>query len=249
MINSDNGNSEKKKSVPGNGYIKIYRSLAKHNVVGFKKPFSKFEAWIWMLLEAKYITQTEYIEFGNKSRIVETPRGSFTHSYRYLANAWGWSKNKTVVFLKDLEADNMITQKQVQQIKQTTICNYGTYQEGRDSKGTVKSTDNQLKIKNLQEREGQQKVQNKEKIIYIVECLNQKIGSKYKSTSEKTKKHIQARLNEGFTVEDFETVIDTKCVDWLDNPEYNKYLRPETLFGSKFESYLNQKQKVENFPL
>lgn len=74
----------------------------------------------------------------------------------------------------------------------------------------------------------------------IIEYLNKEAGTNYKYTSQKTKTLINARLNDGFTVEDFYTVIQKKSSEWL-NTKYEKYLRPETLFGTKFESYLNQK--------
>ena len=76
--------------------------------------------------------------------------------------------------------------------------------------------------------------------ISIVEYLNQKAGTKYKPTREKTREHIHARLAEGHTVEDFFKVIDNKCTDWL-GTDFEKYLRPDTLFGNKFEGYLNSK--------
>lgn len=73
----------------------------------------------------------------------------------------------------------------------------------------------------------------------VVKYLNEKIDAKYTSTSSATVRKINARKNEGFTFDDFKRVIDTKCSEWL-NTEHQKYLRPQTLFGSKFESYLNQ---------
>jgi len=79
--------------------------------------------------------------------------------------------------------------------------------------------------------------------VDIIGYLNAKTGSNYRATTPKTKQFIQARLNEGFTAEDFKTVIDNKCLDWLRNNDMKKYLRPETLFGTKFESYLNQPSK------
>lgn len=84
-------------------------------------------------------------------------------------------------------------------------------------------------------------------IIDIVEYLNENAGTNYKSKSAKTQTLIKARLNEGFTVEDFKKVIDNKVREWK-RTEWEKYLRPETLFGTKFESYLNQKRvkKIEN---
>lgn len=74
----------------------------------------------------------------------------------------------------------------------------------------------------------------------VVIHLNEKAGTKYKTNSKNTTKHIQARIREGYTLEDFKTVIDKKCSEWL-NTDMEKYLCPETLFGSKFEKYLNQK--------
>jgi hypothetical protein len=51
-------------------------------------------------------------------------------------------------------------------------------------------------------------------------------------------------MNEGFTVGDFKKVIDNKTAEWLDT-KMEQYLRPETLFGTKFESYLNQNVSID----
>ncbi|MFJ7727879.1 conserved phage C-terminal domain-containing protein [Neobacillus sp. NPDC097160] len=67
------------------------------------------------------------------------------------------------------------------------------------------------------------------------------IKADYKPTTHKTRDLIQARIREGFTLEDFKKVIDIKTSEWLFHPQMSKYLRPTTLFGNKFESYLNQK--------
>jgi phage replication O-like protein O len=75
----------------------------------------------------------------------------------------------------------------------------------------------------------------------IVEYLNSVLGTNYKPSGQKTKIVINARLAEGHTLEDFKIVIDKKYAEWVDDPEYSKFLRPETLFGNKFEGYLNQK--------
>lgn len=77
----------------------------------------------------------------------------------------------------------------------------------------------------------------------IIDNLNQMAGTNYKHTSKATQRHIKARLNEGFTIEDFMIVIQKKCMDWLKDNKMKQYLRPETLFGTKFESYLNQPMK------
>lgn len=72
----------------------------------------------------------------------------------------------------------------------------------------------------------------------IIEYLNYKSGMNYRASSKKTQTCIHARIKEGFMIEDFKTVIDKKCAEWI-GTEYEKYIRPETLFGTKFEGYLN----------
>lgn len=79
----------------------------------------------------------------------------------------------------------------------------------------------------------------------VVDYLNQKAKSNFKATTKATQTKIRARLAEGFRVDDFKKVIDIKTAEWFDDANMSQYLRPETLFGTKFESYLNQKQAVK----
>lgn len=78
----------------------------------------------------------------------------------------------------------------------------------------------------------------------IIDYLNEKTGKRYSATSRVNQGHISARLKEGFTVEDFKHVIDVKCFQWKDDPKMAKFLRPETLFGTKFDRYLNEEKVV-----
>lgn len=75
----------------------------------------------------------------------------------------------------------------------------------------------------------------------VIDYLNEKAQTRYKSTTAKTLALIRARLSEGFVVGDFKTVIDKKCAEWQ-GTEWEKFIRPETLFGTKFEGYLNARQ-------
>lgn len=78
----------------------------------------------------------------------------------------------------------------------------------------------------------------------VVGYLNKRAGRQYRHTTPKTQNLIKARQSEGFVVDDFMKVIDIKVAEWKDDPDMDKYLRPETLFGTKFESYLNQKKVI-----
>jgi len=75
----------------------------------------------------------------------------------------------------------------------------------------------------------------------IIEYLNTRSGSKYTSAGKDTRRCIKARWNEKRTFADFKTVIDNMTAAWGTDEKMLNYLRPITLFGTKFESYLNWK--------
>lgn len=78
----------------------------------------------------------------------------------------------------------------------------------------------------------------------IIEYLNLKTGKNFRSSTKITIRLIKARLSEGFTIEDFKTVIDNMKYKWT-GTKFQQYLVPTTLFGNKFETYLNQERKPE----
>jgi len=86
----------------------------------------------------------------------------------------------------------------------------------------------------------------KDEIKEIIDYLNTRANCRYRYNTESTNKLIRAKLNNGFTVDDFKVVIDTKVNEWV-GTEFEKYLRPYTLFGNKFEQYLNQKHPSRSF--
>lgn len=90
---------------------------------------------------------------------------------------------------------------------------------------------------NIVEKESRQNT-----IKEIVEYLNLKTKKNFKAGTKATQRHISARLEEGYSLEDFKNVIDKKVREWQ-GTEMDQYLRPETLFGTKFEGYLNQSDK------
>lgn len=79
----------------------------------------------------------------------------------------------------------------------------------------------------------------------VIDYLNMVCGTNYRSYTPKTRKQIKARVSDGFSENDFYTVIDKKSKEWF-GTDMEKYLRPETLFGTKFEGYLNQRSSPQN---
>lgn len=78
----------------------------------------------------------------------------------------------------------------------------------------------------------------------VIEHLNKIAGTNFRYTSKLNRSKINARLNEGYKLDDFIDVINKKHKEWQ-GTEFERYLCPETLFGNKFEKYLNQKEIVK----
>ena len=89
-----------------------------------------------------------------------------------------------------------------------------------------------------------------DKIDYksIIDYLNLKTGKTYRSTTPKTQELIRARWKEGFRGRDFAKVVDNMVMKWTGDPHMEQYLRPQTLFGTKFESYLQVGERVKPKP-
>ena len=97
--------------------------------------------------------------------------------------------------------------------------------------------ENENEIINVKGNENDVKIPYKE----IIEYLNQKTGKNFDHTVKEIRLKIKARSRNGKrTIEDFKKVIDNKCNQWLNDEKMMQFLRPETLFGTKFESYLNE---------
>ncbi|MGG5372836.1 conserved phage C-terminal domain-containing protein [Enterococcus sp. AZ196] len=105
---------------------------------------------------------------------------------------------------------------------------------------------NSLNINNLKSNSGNKDHMsgNPDSIPYsdIIKYLNEKADRSFKVTN-KWKDLIKARWNEGQRYDDFIKVIEIKTSQWLDDPKMSNYLRPETLFSNKFDSYLNEQLK------
>lgn len=133
--------------------------------------------------------------------------------------------------------------------KDMDLCNFegSSLQESEKQMRNKRETiyKNQKKHKNINNNINSPEIPFDEIITY----LNEKTGKNYRSKVKSTRRLIQARFNEGFTLEDFKKVIDNKVADWNHVPspgekDMRPYLRPETLFGTKFESYLNSQPAV-----
>ena len=233
------------------GWISLHRKIMEHPFYLEKRKFSKFEAWVDLLLLANH--KDSKVMLGNEMIYVE--KGSFITSELKLMERWGWSKTKVRNFLDLLEKDNMIVKKTDRKKTTISIVNYCVYQDSETTKKPQKDHEETTRRpqKDTNNNDNNENNENKniknmsskelDSIPYkeIVDYLNQKANTNYRHTTKKTRQLIQARWKEDFRLEDFKKVIDNKTSQWLNDPKMNKYLRPETLFGTKFESYLNER--------
>jgi len=82
-------------------------------------------------------------------------------------------------------------------------------------------------------------------VSWVISLLNEKAGTAFRATSKETRRIVLARIKEGYTGNDFREVILYKVKQWGKDPEMSEYIRPSTLFGTKFESYLNAAKIVK----
>ena len=166
--------------------------------------------------------------------------------------------------LKRFEKLGFLTDESTNKNRLITIVNWAIYQGSDDEPnrqtnkqltGNQQATNRQLTaIKNIRTKEGKNKEvkdiveQELDPIPYreIIDYLNQKAGKSFKHSAAGNKKVIKARWNEGYKLDHFRRVIDQKCQDWLNDEKMSQYLRPETLFGNKFDQYLNQRKGNSN---
>ena len=153
-----------------------------------------------------------------------------------------------VVVITDWKRNNYIDKNRIkdtiyQEEKKQLLYNEETekYELFNKSLTNVKQMLNQNSID--KNRLDKNSIEYKYIVEQIIEYLNIKTGKHYKTNTSNTIKHIKARLDEGYILEDFKKVIDNKTLEWLNDKKMNQYLRPDTLFGTKFESYLNQQPR------
>lgn len=219
------------------------------NDKGFIKLERKICHWEWYkdintkVLFLHCIINANYKQGEFRGHIIKP--GSFATSINTLAYETGLSKQNVRTSMNKLILTQELTKETYKDFTIITVKNWQKYQYLNTETNTQTNTQT-----NTNQRIYKENKEYKEDNILsiskmVVDYLNKKTGKAYRY-SDTTLKHIKARLNEGFTLDDCKKVIDTKCAQWLHN-DMNKFLRTETLFGSKFETYLNEQQIAPSY--
>lgn len=151
-----------------------------------------------------------------------------------------WSRQRVSRMLQKLTENKYITLLADTYGTHIKVINYNTYQNPKIYKRTPAERVRNSCGMGADIYNKDKNVNNGNKKIYsdIINYLNKKAGKKFRATTKETKQHINARIRDGYSKEDFKIVIDNKCETWKANPKMYEYLRPKTLFGTNFESYL-----------
>jgi len=226
------------------GYLKLHRELY-HKPI-WKQSTPEQKVVLLTLLAMAWFNPNEWEWKGSKFK---TEPGQFITSLDSIVVdcGKGISIQNVRSSLKRFEKLGFLTNESTKTGRLITIANWALYQPKEDNPTKQPTKTQQRGNKEVTPKEEGNKDNKDNNVIKdIVDFLNLKADTNFRHTTSKTVTLINSRIKDGFNVDDFKKVITVKCNEWL-NTEHSKYLRPETLFGNKFESYLNQKGEQSGF--
>jgi len=193
---------------------------------------------IFKLTERKIRTILEY--FLKENFIKEIEKGSKGNPTIY-----------EIITVKELFLERQLNVSNASAICQSNVSNVIDVEPitevERQSNVSNTSAMRQSNVNPIKDKEKDKEISNVP-VKEIIEYLNLKANTNFRYTGKETTKYITARWNDKFTLEEFKTVINKKSKEWIGTNQ-EIYLRPETLFGTKFEGYLNQRIKeTDNKP-
>ena len=218
------------------GWIKIHRCINNHWIYTEKRSFSKFEAWIDILMTVNFADAQVLI----KGKLYQVKRGQSILSMDSWAKRWNWDKSKVRRFFELLQKDSMIVIKTDTITTQLTVCNYDSYQDERHTdKPQTKRTQNanETHTTPIKEEEEEQEEQEDKKDI---ERQFENVWSMYRRKGNKqTALTAFIRLTKKHKLE-IEKHIPIFIQNHVDNDKL-EYL-------PHFSSYINQKRWEDDLP-
>jgi len=225
---------------------------------GWVKMYRKFSEWEWYKtpnmahLFMHLVISANHID--GRWQGIEVKKGQLVTGRLSLSEQTGISEQSIRTALNKLKSTGEITIKSTSKFSIITICNYIEYQTQEieanqqiNQQTNQQLTNNQPATNHKQEcKEGKEEKHksivghNKPAVPVsdIVQYLNEKSGKEFRAETKATRQHITARFKEGFSLSDFQSVIDFKVSEWGMDAKMMEFIRPQTLFGTNFESYL-----------
>lgn len=230
------------------GWIKLYRKIQSSFVWTNS---DQLKLWLLILMKANH-SQNKFLFNGQE---VSVNSGQFVTGRDAIASefnkgvlreqqisglkAWRW--------LKKFEKLGMLNIQSNARYSVISVSKWDEYQVDEHPVNTQRTSNEHPMNTNKNEKNDKKKhsrVSAEIPYAEIVEYLNEKTGKHFTKSAAATKSKINARWHEGRRLTDFKTVIDVKSAEW-NGTDAAKWLRPETLFGTKFEAYLNEQPTVK----
>ena len=237
-----------------NGGATLWARQTIDSDIFFNKPDKWFKIWFYLINEVNHKDNKQFT------------RGGCFMRYEWIMNKTKATKGEVDHCLRWLKSAKMVATTKATRGFNLKILNYNTFQTLESYKSDKKS-DGNSDLKAKQKRNKSDTINNngkndnnvnngnnkdKDSVKHhtilceqIINYLNIEAGKNYLLTTPITIKLINARLKEGYSLDNFKRVIDIKIEEWKgrftkDGKNMEDWLRPQTLFGNKFESYLNQ---------
>jgi len=211
-----------------NGFAPVSRDLLESGVI--TNP-NLSQLYLYLCLRACF--KPKEVIMGNTT--VQLSKGQLITGRHSLSNALKMKPSTVRNCLNLLQELHKIGQQKTNKYSIITVL------EQCSTRVNGQQTDNRLTTEQQQTDTNNKENKEKKEIVEIVDYLNKICNKKFSPKTNATIGFINGRLSEGRTIEDFKSVIDKKCLQWINDEKYNKYLRPETLFTPKnFENYLNE---------
>ena len=210
----------------------------------YVKLFRKFKQWEWYKdgnTVRLFIHLMLDVNF-KPSRYMghDIPAGSVVTGYAALASQLGMSVKNVRTAMDHLKSTGEITTKAASKFSIVSLTNWRSYQSLESSSGKQVAGRRQASGKQVAASKEGNKERRKEirvMALAVIDSLNLTTGKSFKC-GEANLRPIIARANEGHTIADFEKVIASKHAEWSSDESMRAYMRPETLFGPKFDGYL-----------
>jgi uncharacterized phage protein (TIGR02220 family) len=220
--------------------------------------YRKIKTWEWYstpnMLHILFHLIVSANHKDGKWQGVDVKRGQLITGRKAISVDTGISEQSVRTCLTRLERTGEITQKSTNKFSIITVCNYDDYQTqenptNQQLTSNQPATNQQLttnnNVNNITKNKDNVGQKPRQQIPYkkIIDFFNEVTGKDFKHSTNGTKSQIRARFAEGFTIDDFKTVIQGKFDEWKCDEKMEQYIRPTTLFGTKFESYLQATQE------
>ena len=212
------------------GWISLHRKITDHWLYQEKRVFSKFEAWIDILLQVNHAEAKIVIQ----NTLFTIKKGQSINSLETWSKRWNWNKSMTRRFLKTLENDGMVKLRNEFKTTRLTVCKFEDYQDKRNADETqmkrIRNADEtQLTPNNNDNKNNNENNENKD-IDFLYKLYPSSCIVKNSSTGKSSKdKETLKRLLKEKTVRELELIFE----------RYVRECKKDQVYMKNFSTFLN----------